>query len=191
MLCRRKIELNKNTPGLPQILIPQETLVDCGKANKLLQHAHEQADELLRQATEECNQRLENAGLAFWQRANAQLSRWEHERQDMLHHLEKTAATIVNHVIGDLLKEAIPEQRLAILLRQLLLTQIPAVKATLLCHPLEREDLERCLAHHPPMPWNLHSNEDLKPQSLVLETEEGAFHINWASMIEALSVSAK
>lgn len=189
MLCRRKIELHGDTPGLPPTLILQEVLADCGQAKKILSRAKAQAHELSIQAAKNLEEFSEKAGLEFWQRANAQLGRWEIERQAICTNLEKHATAVINQAMRQLLDDVEPEQRLAALLKQLLATQIPVVKATLLCHPLERESVEKYLARLGSNAWTLRTDDTLSPQALILETDEGDFRIDWISLCKIFLAS--
>lgn len=187
MLYRQKIELFKDEPGPPQTLIPRETLAESAQASQLLGRAHAQADALLAQAEEQCEQLLEQAGAEFWQRANTQLKRWEQDRQQMCENLERYATAVTNQAIHTLLEDTVEPQRLSALLKQLLAIQLPASSATLLCHPHELEGMKLCLALHQATLWNLQPDDTLKPQTLVLKTDDGDFRISWSAMLETLS----
>lgn len=186
MLCRRKIELPADTCGLSPVVITQEMLGESVKASQWVERAKNEADNLLCQAAEQRDALLQQAQLAFWQRANAQLKQWEHQRQAMCDHLERYAASIANLAYCSLLDETPPAQRLSALIKQLLATQIPTARAVLLCHPLERDSLEQCLAMLSVTHWALRSDDAIKPHSLALETDEGDFRIDWASLREIL-----
>lgn len=186
MFCPRKIDLTHDVQGRPPTLITQEMLGEAALAHQLLQRAKLQADQLLKQVQAQREQLLEQASLEFWQRANAQLKQWESERQAMSASLEYYASSFANQALRSVLEEVPPEQRLTALIKQLLLTQLPPVQATLRCHPLERDNLEHCLANHGATPWLLRPDESLKPQALVLETLEGDFRIDWNTLCEAL-----
>lgn len=88
MLCRHTIELLKDASELPRCLIPREELANWAHANQLISRAKAQADELVIQAEKRCEMLLEKASLDFWQRADAQLKRWERDRQAMCDNLE-------------------------------------------------------------------------------------------------------
>ncbi|MCF5053248.1 RNA polymerase subunit sigma [Pseudomonas syringae] len=96
MFCARKIELQTPPHDLPTALIPRQMLADHTQARHLLDHAEAQAQALIRQAHDQCEQIIERASDEFWQRANAQLHRWECERQTMVDHLEHTATSVIN-----------------------------------------------------------------------------------------------
>lgn len=186
MFCQRKIDLLHDSQGLPSTLITQEMLRDAVLAEQLLLHAKAQADQVLEQVHAQREQLLEHASLEFWKRANAQLKQWESERQAMCAGLEHYAASFANQALRCVLEDVMPEQQLAALIKQLLLTQLPPVQAVLRCHPLERDSLERCLANHGATPWVLRPDESLKPQALILETPEGDFRIDWNALCAAL-----
>lgn len=188
MLNIRKIELRTGAPGLPQTLISQEMLADCRRASQLLSRAKVQAKELLRQATEHREKALEKLTLEFWRRANAQLKEWEKQQHVVCDNLEQYATSIANQTILCQLEEAPVAQRLSALVKQLLATQVPSGKATLLCHPLECAEVERCLSRQHATFWTLRPDDRVRPQSLVLETEEGDFCINWANLCETVLV---
>ncbi len=186
MFCARKIELHTITPNLPTALIPREMLADYTQACQLLEHAKAHAQTLIRQAEAQCEAVLQSAGQQFWQRANTLLQRWESERQTMHEHLEQLASTVISNTLRSFLDETPPTQRLTALLNQLLLAQLPPIKATLLCNPLDREPVEQWLARLGDVSWTLRFENDVSPQSLMLETEEGGFHINWADALDHL-----
>lgn len=188
MLCRRKIEVSDGTSRLYQPLIRQQTLADQDKADTLLSRARTQADQLLRNAAEKGEEQAENRRRDFLLQANALLSSWERDRQALYDNAEKILTTIANQAIYQVLGEAPPEQRLAALLRQLFAAQVPAVKATLLCHPSEYDALHACLARHHPVPWHLQPDQALQAQTLVLETAEGNFRIEWGVLLETLAL---
>ncbi|NVZ16667.1 MULTISPECIES: type III secretion system stator protein SctL [unclassified Pseudomonas] len=185
MLCRRKIELNKGQ-DLPQTLIAREMLIDCAQAGTLLIRAKAEARELLRQAEEQREILYANACREFWERANTQLQRWEIERQAIYDNIEPIAASITSLAIRNLLEETVSPQRLSVLLKQLLATQVPRIEATLLCNPLDRKNVDQWLSRHTDLPWTLRTEENIAPQMLILETPEGGFRIDWDSMVETL-----
>lgn len=186
MFCTQKIELQTVAPNPPTTLIPREMLADYSQARQLLEHAQAQAQALMCQAEAQCANVLEQAGDQFWLRANAQLQRWESERLAMQHNLEQVASSVIDTAIRSLLGETPPAQRLTALLNQLLDAQFPPIKATLLCHPLDREHVERWLAGVGAVPWTLRVENEVAAQSLMLETEDGGFHINWVDALEHL-----
>ena len=186
MLTLRKIELHNGACGQPKVLITREMLADCVQSAQLLGSAQTQAEELLRQAAEHREEMLEQARLDFWSRAHAQLSAWERQRQSMCDSLEHYATSIANRAFHCLLEEVPPPMRLSALVKQLVATQIPPIKATLVCHPHEHEQIAQALARLGSTPWKLRPDDQIKPQSLLLETDEGDFRIDWASMREIL-----
>lgn len=186
MFCTRKIELHTVTANPPTALIPREMLADYTQANQLLEQARAQAQALICQAENQCAKVLEDAGDQFWQRANSQLQRWESERQAMHDNLEQIATSVINTTLRSFLDEVPPAQRITALLNQLLDAQLPPVQATLLCHPMDREAVEHWLARLGEVPWTLRAESEVAAQSLMLETDDGAFHINWNDALNQL-----
>lgn len=186
MLSQRTLELRPGSPGLPQTLITREVLLDSGHASALLEQARNQAEQVLIDAQQQRTELLERASLEFWQRANAQLSAWEQERQAMCQAFEQNATLLVNQALRCLLEKVPAATRLCALLKQLSATQNPPVDATLRCHPSGREAIQKWLGEHQDIPWRLQSDDKYPPQELVLETDEGDFRINWTSATEAL-----
>lgn len=186
MFCTRKIELNPSALSLPVALIPKQTLADSAQAGHLLENAEAQAQALVLQAEAQCKQMLEQASLEFWQRANAQLLRWDLERQAMSDNLEHIAASITQAAVRTLLDEAPPAQRITVLLKQLLASQVPTVKGCLLCNPQDRAAVEQWLHQHSYVPWALRCKDEVIAQALILETDEGDFHIDWRSTLGTL-----
>ncbi|OLY75202.1 type III secretion protein [Pseudomonas sp. ATCC PTA-122608] len=186
MFCTRKIELHTVPSNLPAALIPREMLAEHAQARHLLERAEAQAQTLISQAEAHCEHILESAGNAFWQRANAQLLHWELERQAMHDNLEHTATSVINSAIRNLLEDTLPAQCVSALLNKLLDAQLPTVKASLLCNPLDREHVEQWLGRHCGVPWTLRVENGLPARSLVLETDDGGFHINWTDALNNL-----
>ena len=189
MLCRRKIDLYDSSPGQAPVLITQEMLRESAHASQMLARAKAQADEVLSQAAKQRDALLEQAQLAFWQRANAQLEQWEHQRQTLCNHLERYATSIADQALCCLLDDIPPAQRLTALIKRLMATQLPSVTATLLCHPQEVESLQQSLSMLDITHWALRADNRVRPQTLVLETDEGDFRIDWASMRKILLVT--
>ncbi|WP_248733115.1 type III secretion system stator protein SctL [Pseudomonas sp. MWU13-2517] len=186
MLCRHKIELSIPTASLPDALIPRAVLADSQQAERLLKHAQAQADTLLRQAQEKSEQWLEQAQAEFWQRANRQLQRWELERQAICERLEQIATSVTNQALSNLLEQTPPAERLSALLKKMLNTQVPAIAANLVCHPQDHLQVEHWLTLHSDAPWSLRLDNSLTAQTLILETDEGSFHIEWRSTVDSL-----
>lgn len=185
MLCRCTIELLKDTSGLPRSLIPREELSNWEQAHQLLERTNAQANELISQAEQHCEALLEKASLEIWQRADAQLKRWEQDRQAMSDSIEKYATSITHQAIRSLLDETVAPKRLEALLKQLLASQVQNIDAVLLCHPQDLDEIKECLAYHQSTFWKLHADETTPPQTLILKTDEGDFRISWPSMLDA------
>lgn len=185
MLCRYSIELCKNVPGLPRNVIPREELANWKQAQQLLRNANDQAAELLSLAEKQCETLRKEASLEIWRRADAQLKRWERDRQVMCDKLEHYATSITSRAIRCLLDETVTPIRLSALLKQLLANQIHEISATLLCHPQNLEEMRKCLGGYKITVWKLHADETVSPQTLVLKTDEGDFRISWSSMLAA------
>lgn len=186
MFCLPKIELPSVNAQFSSALIPREMLADFTQAHALIEHAQAQADTLIQQAQAQCERVLEEAGQQFWQRANTLLQRWESERQAMHDGLEQVATSVIGTAIRGFLEEVPPDQRITALLNQLLAAQLPPVNATLLCHPQDREAVEHWLARLRDVPWTLRVEDEVDAGSLLLETEDGGFHINWADALDDL-----
>ncbi|AZF03512.1 type III secretion system stator protein SctL [Pseudomonas sp. R5-89-07] len=183
MLCRCVIELFRDVPGLPRSVIPREELANWRQAELLLKDANEQAEQLLSLTEKKCEALREKASLEVWLRADAQLKRWERDRQAMCEKLEQYASAITNEALLRLLDETVAPARLVALLNQLLTIQVPEVSATLLCHPHDMNEIKQHLAYQKTTVWKLHADETIIPQTLVLKTDEGDFRISWNSML--------
>jgi type III secretion protein L len=183
MLCRYKINSPGGAPPLPGSMISCETLASYTQASSVVDQAKAEARQLLKAAHAQREELLEKANLQVWQRANAQLKRWEIERQALCDNLERYATAIANQAIHLLLEDTPAPQRMAALIKQLLASHVPAVKAALVCHPLELEAVRACLANRGSTHWTLRADNTIKPQSLILNTEEGDFRIDWTSLV--------
>ncbi|RDS91056.1 type III secretion system stator protein SctL [Pseudomonas fluorescens] len=183
MLCRRTIELFKDAPRLSCSLIPREELANWKQADHLLKNASAQAEQLLSLTKKKCEALHEETSLEIWQRANAQLKRWERDRQAMCDKLEQYANSVTNEAIRHLLDETVASSRLTALLKQLLAIQVPEVSATLLCNSHDFEQIKKYLASYTTTAWKLHADETIASQTLILKTDEGDFRISWSSML--------
>lgn len=186
MLCRRTINSPGGAPPLAGSLISREALASYTQAGDVIEQAKAGAKQLLREAHEQRKNLLEKAGLEIWQRANAQLKRWEAERQALCDNLEHYATSIANQTIQLLLEETPHIQRIGALIKQLLACHIPAIKATLVCHPHELETVRQYLDSGGNVHWTLRADNTIKPQTLILNTDEGDFRIDWISMVNAV-----
>lgn len=189
MLCRRTINSPGGTPPLPGSLISREILANYAQAGDVVQQAEARAMQLLREASEQREAMLEKAGIEIWQRADAQLKRWEAERQILCDNLERYATSTANQAIYLLLEETPAPKRMAALIKQLLACQVPALKATLICNPYELETVRKCLDSSGSHQWALRAENTIEPQTLILNTDEGDFRIDWISMINAVMKS--
>ncbi|KRP61126.1 type III secretion system stator protein SctL [Pseudomonas orientalis] len=183
MLCRYTIDLFKDVPGLPRSVIPREELANWKQAELLLKNANGQAEQLLSLTEEKCEALRERASLEIWQFADAQLKRWERDRQSMCDKLEQYASAITNEAIRRLLDETAAPARLVTLLKQLLAIQVPEVSATLLCHPHDMNEIKQHFAYQKVTVWKVQADEKIPPQTLVLKTDEGDFHISWNALL--------
>lgn len=189
MLCRRTINSPGGTPPLPGSLISCEILANYAQAGDVVEQAEARAMQILKEASEQREAMLEKAGIEIWQRADAQLKRWEAERQILCDNLERYATSTANQAIYLLLEETPAPQRMAALIKQLLACQVPALKATLVCNPYELETVRQCLASSGSHQWALRAENTIEPQTLILNTDEGDFRIDWISMINAVMKS--
>lgn len=185
MLCRHKIKSPGGIPPLPGTLVSCKTLASYSQAVSVLEQAKTDARQILEEATQQREDLLEQAGLEMWHRASAQLKRWDLDRQALCDDLERYASSIANQAVYLLLEEAPHPQRMAAMIKQLLARHVPMVKATLLCHPMDLECVKACLVHRGEDHWTLRPDNAIKPQTLVLNTEEGDFRINWPDMCNA------
>lgn len=187
MLTRRKIELRPNAPGLPHALITRQTLIDCGQAHALLARAQRMADELLGNAQQASDIRLEQAQREFWQHANAQLESWQREHGAMRDALESCATLVVNQALRHLLDDIPQPAQIGAMLKQLLSAQCPPLSATLRCHPQAHETVRQWLSSSQANTlWQLQSDERLDVQALVLVTAQGDLRLAWPAAVEML-----
>lgn len=185
MLCRHTIELPKDAPGVQCSLIRREELANWEQSNQLLSRARAQAEELISQAKKECEAMLDEASLEMWQRADAQLKRWERDRRAMCENIEHYATSVTHQAIRCLLDETVAPQRLSALLKQLLEDQVHEISATLLCHPHDLEEIRQCLVSYKATCWKLQADDSILLQTLVLKTDEGDFRISWNAMLDS------
>ncbi|MFO2462332.1 type III secretion system stator protein SctL [Pseudomonas sp. 15FMM2] len=189
MLSLRKIKLHPQSAGLSQPLISRETLVDSGRAEALLKSTQAKARDMLLQAEQECERSVAQAREDFWKQANAQLQRWEAERQAMNNALENHATHLVNTALQQLLGEVAAPQRLSALLKQLIQVQSTQAKVTLRCNPQTYAQVQGWLARDGATTWHLQPDAGLQPLALVLETEEGDLRIDWETAVNRLLLS--
>lgn len=190
MLSRRTLELRPGTAGLPQVLISRQHLIDCGQITEVLAQAHAQANEILNEAHAAALALLKKAHGEFWQQASSQLAHWQQEHRDACLAMESNASEVVNLALRQLLDEIPPQARISALLTQLLRAQCPPLDATLRCHPQALETVRQWLATRPDSRWQLHTDEHLDPQALVLVTAQHDLRIDWATTVAALLIPA-
>lgn len=186
MLARRSLELRPDGQGLLQPYIARETLVDCARAQVILEQARTQAAQLLERASAEADATVLEAQAQFWEKAETLLAVWETQRQAMWERIETSAAHVVNEALGTLLNE-IPEQaRIDALVRQLASRQDDPVSATLRCHPEDLANLTQSLGTDSRRPWTPVADADMERHQLKLETPGGTYLLDWPTAVETL-----
>ncbi|MFL7961152.1 type III secretion system stator protein SctL [Pseudomonas kielensis] len=188
MLARRSLELRPDGQGLLQPYIARETLIDCARAQVVLEQAQAQATQLLERAGEDADAVVRNAQAQFLNSAEAVLAAWEAQRQAMWERIETSAAQLVNEALGVLLDEVPDPTRIEALVRQLAHRQHDPVSAPLRCHPDDLAHLVHSLGDRDGCPWTPVADASMARQQLQLETPGGTFLLDWTSAIEALRV---
>ncbi|MFB4391336.1 MULTISPECIES: type III secretion system stator protein SctL [unclassified Pseudomonas] len=186
MLARRSLELRPDGQGLLQPYIARETLLDCARAQRVIEHAREQAAQLLEQASAVAEARVLEAQAQFWESAHTLLATWETQRQAMWEQIESSAARLVNEALQTLLDEVPEAARIDALVRQLSCGQRDPSDATLHCHPDDLASLTRSLGKAEPQPWTLMADASLGRQQVKLQTPGGTFQLDWPSAVQAL-----
>ncbi|WP_434696502.1 type III secretion system stator protein SctL [Pseudomonas sp. Z1-14] len=186
MLARRSLDLRPGGQGLLQPCIPRETLVDCGRAQAVLEQAQAHATQLIQGAAEEAGAAVLQAQAQFWETAETVLASWEAERQAMWERIETSAAQLVNEALGTLLNEVPDQTRIDALVRQLASRQHDSVSATLRCHPDDLAKLSQSLDSSGERPWTPVADPGMEAHQLKLETPGGMFLLDWATAVEAL-----
>ncbi|MBC3345618.1 type III secretion system stator protein SctL [Pseudomonas sp. SWRI196] len=186
MFARRSLELRPDGQGLLQSYVARETLVDCGRAQAVLEQAQMRAARLIEQAAEQADAAVIAAQAQFWEQAETVLAAWEAQRQDMWQRIETSAAQLVNEALGTLLHDVPDQARIDALVRQLASRQDEPVSATLRCHPDDLANLTRSLGTVGERPWTAVADADMAVHQLLLETPGGTFLLDWATAVEAL-----
>jgi len=186
MLARRSLELRPDGRGLLQPYIAHETLVDCGRAQAVLEQAQVRAAQLIEHAAEEADAAVLQAQAQFWERAETVLAAWQTQRQAMWERIESSAARLVNEALAVLLDEVPDQARIDALVRQLASRQDDPVGATLRCHPADLARLEQSLGMAGERPWTPVADADMNVHQLKLETPGGTFLLDWDTAVEAL-----
>lgn len=188
MLARRSLELRPEGQGLLQPYIARETLVDCARAQRVIERARDQAAQLLEQAGEAAEAKVFEAQARFWDRADALLATWEAQRQAMWDQIEASAARLVNEALQTLLDEVPEPARIDALVRQLASRQRDPASATLHCHPEDLASLTRSLGSADRQIWTLMADSGLDRHQVKLETPGGTFLLDWPSAVQALQL---
>ncbi|MGD8219130.1 type III secretion system stator protein SctL [Pseudomonas thivervalensis] len=186
MLARRSLELRPDGQGLSQPYIARETLVDCARAQVVLEQAQVQAAQLLERARAEAQASVLEAQARFWEKAETLLSAWEAQRQALWERIEASAAHVVNEALGTLLDEAPEQARIDALVRQIASRQDDPVSATLRCHPEDLASLTQSLGTDSRRPWTPVADADMQRHQLKLETPGGTYLLDWPTAVEAL-----
>lgn len=190
MLARRSLELRPEGQGLLQPFIARETLIDCGRAQRVIERATDQAAQLIAQASEAAEAQVLAAQAQFWEQANALLDTWEAQRQAMWQQLESSAARLVNQALQTLLDEVPDPARIDALVRQLARGQREPASATLYCHPEDLPNLTRSLGTAEHQPWTPVADASMGRHQVRLQTPGGSFQLDWPSAVQALQVPA-
>ncbi|MBT2340238.1 MULTISPECIES: type III secretion system stator protein SctL [Pseudomonas] len=188
MLARRSLELRPDGEGLLQPYVARETLVDCARAQGVLEQAQAHAALLLERASETAEAKVLEAQAQFWNRADTVLAAWEAQRQAMWEQIESSAARVVNEALQTLLDEVPDQARIDALVRQLAYRQRDPASATLRCHPDDLANLTRSLGGGGGRPWTPLADAAMARHQLRLETPAGTFLLDWPSAVEALQL---
>ncbi|WP_431080750.1 type III secretion system stator protein SctL [Pseudomonas thivervalensis] len=186
MLARRSLELRPDGQGLSQPYIARETLVDCARAQVVLEQAQVQAAQLLERARAEAQASVLEAQARFWEKAETLLATWEAQRQALWERIETSAAHVVNEALGTLLDEVPEQARIDALVRQIASRQDDPVSATLRCHPEDLASLTQSLGTDSRRPWTPVADADMQRHQLKLETPGGTYLLDWPTAVEAL-----
>lgn len=186
MLARRSLELRPDGQSLSQPYIARETLVDCARAQVVLEQAQAQAAQWLERASTEADASVLEAQARFWEKAETLLAAWEAQRQAMWERIETSAAHLVNEALGTLLNEVPEQARIDALVRQLASRQDDPVSAALRCHPEDLASLTQSLGTDGKRPWTPVADADMERHQLKLETPGGTFLLDWPSAVKAL-----
>ncbi|AXA57832.1 type III secretion system stator protein SctL [Pseudomonas thivervalensis] len=186
MLARRSLELRPDGQGLSQPYIARETLVDCARAQVVLEQAQVQAAQLLERARAEAQASVLEAQARFWEKAETLLATWEAQRQALWERIEASAAHVVNEALGTLLDEVPEQARIDALVRQIASRQGDPVSATLRCHPEDLASLTQSLGTDSRRPWTPVADADMQRHQLKLETPGGTYLLDWPTAVEAL-----
>ncbi|OAB51919.1 type III secretion system stator protein SctL [Pseudomonas thivervalensis] len=186
MLARRSLELRPDGQGLSQPYIARETLVDCARAQVVLEQAQVQAAQLLERARAEAQASVLEAQARFWEKAETLLATWEAQRQALWERIEASAAHVVNEALGRLLDEVPEQARIDALVRQIASRQDDPVSATLRCHPEDLASLTQSLGTDSRRPWTPVADADMQRHQLKLETPGGTYLLDWPTAVEAL-----
>jgi type III secretion protein L len=186
MLARRSLELRPDGQGLLQPYIARETLVDCARAQMVIEQAQAQTAQLLERAAIEADAVVLEAQAHFWKKAEALLAAWEAQRQAMWERIESSAAQLVNEALGTLLDNVPDQARIDALVRQLVYCQNDTVSASLRCHPEDLASLTQSLGTDGGRPWTPGADVNMARHQLKLETPGGTFLLDWATAVQAL-----
>jgi len=186
MLARRSLELRPDGQGLSQPYIARETLVDCARAQVVLEQAQVQAAQLLERARAEAQASVLEAQARFWEKAETLLATWEAQRQALWERIETSAAHVVNEALGTLLDEVPEQARIDALVRQIASRQDDPVSATLRCHPEDLASLTQSLGTDSRRPWTPVADADMQRHQLKMETPGGTYLLDWPTAVEAL-----
>lgn len=186
MLARRLLELRPEGQGLLQPYIARETLVDCARAQRVIERARDQAAQLLEQANAEAEAKVLEAQARFWDKADALLATWEAQRQAMWEQIEGSAARLVNEALQTLLDEVPEPARIDALVRQLASRQRDPASAILHCHPEDLASLTRSLGSADRQTWTPVADSGMDRHQVKLQTPGGTFQLDWPSTVQAL-----
>lgn len=188
MLTQRTMHFQTRGKKLHQSVIPREVLVDCGRAEAVLERAREKALSILEQADKDREQLRIELQQSFLRDAEACLQQWEEERLDMWAHIEQYASKLSQSVIKELLDGFDEEQKINAMLLKLSQTHIEPISATIQCHPHNFDKMSSLLQQQVKIPWRPVKNAKLNDDELCLVTDTGEFTISWQAMMKMLSV---
>lgn len=150
------------------------------RAQQLIEAAEQQGAELAEQARLEAEQEV-------WRQADALLGGLRRAEQELWEEVEHHAEQVLQAALTTLLGEVAPQQRMQVLMRQLVDAQRQLSAATLYCTAEQQECVQSVLESEHLARWRVLPDPRLTADQLVLETDTGVFRCAWSAISDALS----
>lgn len=172
------------------------------RADSVIHQAHTQANQIIEQAKQQAQKHLEQAEVSaqeqvvsrindieqqIWAQANEALTQIRDSEARRWEEIEANATHVVLAVLRQWCSSLDEQQKLHIVIQQVIAAQKPITQGTLVCHPEQQHWVQSFLEDKSFLAWRVEGDADLSLGEVRLEVATGHFCCRWTSIVEAMN----